>query len=106
MVVEGIGQFFADFAVTGIGGVDPKIGFSDQNIDEPTIAKAIIATSNECIVLADSSKFNRQGVAHVADFHQVDYLVSSEQPDNVITAKLTGGGVVLKTPKETMSGET
>ncbi|MGR3661504.1 MAG: DeoR/GlpR family DNA-binding transcription regulator [Paracoccaceae bacterium] len=96
MVIEGIGQFFADFAVIGIGGVDPKIGFSDQNIDEAAIAKAMISRSNESIVLVDPSKFNRQGIAHVADFHQVDYLVSSELPDNEINKMLTEGGVVLK----------
>lgn len=99
MVVEGIGQFFADFAVIGIGGVDPKFGFSDQNIDEATIAKAMIARSNESIVLADPSKFNRHGIAHVADFHQVDFLVSSERPDNAICATLAERGIALKVPE-------
>ncbi len=98
MVIDGIGNFFADFAVIGIGGVDPKIGFSDQNIDEATIARAMIARSNESIILADPSKFDRQGVAHVADFHQVDYLVSSEPPNGTITAMLAESGVALKVP--------
>lgn len=96
MVIDSIGQFFADFAVIGIGGVDPKIGFSDQNIDEATIARAMISRSNECIILADPSKFNRHGVAHVAKFKQVDYLVSSDLPDSAITAMLADQGVVLK----------
>ncbi len=99
MVIDSIGRFFADFAVIGIGGVDPKIGFSDQNIDEATIARAMIARSNESIVLADPSKFNRHGIAHVADFNQIDYLVSSEQPDTAIAAKLTASGVALKIPE-------
>lgn len=98
MVIDGIGQFFADFAVIGIGGVDPKFGFSDQNIDEATIAKAMIARSTESVILADPSKFNRHGIAHVADFSQVDYLVSSEVPDSSITAILAERGVELKTP--------
>lgn len=99
MVIAGVGEFFADFAVIGIGGVDPKFGFSDQNIDEATIARAMIARSNECIVLADPSKFNRHGIAHVAEFNQVDYLVSSEQPNDAICAALAETGVTLKVPE-------
>jgi len=98
MVIDGIGQFFADFAVIGIGGVDQKIGFSDQNIDEATVARAMITRSNECIVLADPSKFNRHGVAHVANFNQIDHLVSSEKPDSVICASLAENGVSLIFP--------
>ncbi|MEE9427089.1 MAG: DeoR/GlpR family DNA-binding transcription regulator [Paracoccaceae bacterium] len=98
MVVDNIGRFFADFAVIGIGGVDPKIEFSDQNIDEATVARAMIARSNESIVLADPSKFNRHGIAHVAGFNQVDYLVSSKLPDDEICAKVAEARIVLKTP--------
>jgi len=99
MVIAGIGEFFADFAVIGIGGVDPKFGFSDQNIDEATIARAMIARSNECIVLADPSKFNRHGIAHVANPSQIDCLVSSEAPDDEVCAALTSRGVTLKFPE-------
>ena len=95
MVIDSIGQFYADFAVIGIGGVDPIIGFSDQNIDEATIARAMIARSNESIVLADPSKFGRHGVAHVADFSQIDYLVSSQMPEERICASLAENGVSL-----------
>jgi DeoR family fructose operon transcriptional repressor len=98
MVIDSIGQFFADFAIIGIGGINSKIGFSDQNIDEAQIAKAMIARSNESIVLADKSKFIRHGIAHVADFSQIDYLVSSMRPDANIISALDAGGVVLKTP--------
>lgn len=98
MVVEGIGQFFADFAVIGIGGVDPKFGFSDQNIDEAIIAKSMVARGNESIILADPSKFNRHGVAHVADFGEVNYLVSSERPDEVICTTLAERGIKLIAP--------
>jgi DeoR/GlpR family transcriptional regulator of sugar metabolism len=58
----------------------------------------MIARSNKSIVLADPSKFNRHGIAHVADFNQVDYLVSSERPDDALTAMLAERGVALKVP--------
>lgn len=99
MVIDSIGQFSADFAIVGIGGVDAKFGFSDQNIDEATIARAMIGRSNACMVLADPSKFNRHGIAHVADFHQVDYLVTSERPDEDMCSLLSESGVSLGFPK-------
>lgn len=101
MVIDSIRHFYADFTITGIGGVDARTGFSDQNIDEATIARAMIARSTENIVLADPSKFNRHGIAHVADFHEIDYLVSSEKPDEAICAALVENKVSLKTPKNT-----
>lgn len=88
MAIENIRSFYADFAVVGIGGVDPDRGFSDQNIEEALVAKAMIARSDNCMVLADPSKFNRHGVAHVADFEQVEHLVSSMRPSDEICAVL------------------
>lgn len=99
MVLDSIGNFFADFAVIGIGGIETGIGFSDQNIDEAAIARAMIARSTKNVVLADPSKFNRHGIAHVADFHQVDYLVSSERPGEGICAALEENKVVLEIPE-------
>ncbi len=99
MVIEGIGHFFADFAVIGIGGIETGIGFSDQNIDEATIARAMIARSTQSVVLADPSKFNRHGVAHVAEFHQIDYLVTSEIPGDEICTVLAKNNVALKIPE-------
>jgi DeoR/GlpR family transcriptional regulator of sugar metabolism len=46
------------------------------------------------------SKFNRHGIAHVADFHQVDYLVSSEAPNDDIRAALEENKVTLVLPED------
>ncbi len=100
MAMENIRNYYADFAVIGIGGVDPEIGFSDQHIGEAEIAKTMLARSNESIVLADPSKFNRHGVAHVADFTQIDHLVSSEPPDDNINAVLESYGVSVRFPNQ------
>lgn len=97
MVVEGIQQFYADFTIVGTGGIDPEFGFSLQHINEATTAKAMIARGTKVIVLADPSKFNRRGIAHMADFDQVDYLVSSEQPDKKLRAILKEHKVELVT---------
>ncbi len=98
MVVDNIGKFFADFAIIGIGGVDPGIGLTVQNIDEAAVARAMIARSSKKIILADSSKFDRRGIAHVADLQEVDYLVSSARPGEAVLAALEENGVALVTP--------
>jgi len=100
MAIESIRNFYADYSVIGIGGVDPETGMSDQHIEEAAIARAMMARSNENIVLADPSKFNRHGVAHVADFEQIDYLVSSKRPSDAICATLEKYGVSLQIPED------
>ncbi len=95
MVVDAIQQFYADFSVVGTGGVDKEFGFSLQDIDEATTAKAMLTRGAKNIVLADPSKFDRRGIAHMADFHQIHYLVSSEKPDDEICAALAAANVVL-----------
>lgn len=98
MVIDNIRQFYADFAVIGIGGIDKTIGLSVQNISEASVAKAMIERSTKKIVLADPSKFGRRGIAHVAGFHQIDYLVSSEKPSDEICDALAKSNVVLSMP--------
>lgn len=101
MVVENVGGFLADFAVVGIGGIDEKAGFSDQNIEEAVVARAMIRRSAETIVLADPSKFDRHGIAHVADFGQVNYVVTSEVPSEGICRALAKSNVSLVVPPAT-----
>lgn len=97
LVVDGIQQFYADFTVVGTGGIDPEIGFTLQDINEATTAKAMIARGTKVIVLADPSKFNRRGIAHMANFNQVDYLVSSEAPSKDLCDALNTNKVELMT---------
>lgn len=98
VVIDNIGRFIADFAVLGVGGIDTEIGVSDQNVEEASVARAMIGRSRETIVLADPSKFERTGIAHVADFAQIDYLVSSEAPADDIRAALDAANVALLIP--------
>ncbi len=102
MAVEGIQQFYADFTITGTGGVDPECGFSLQYITEATTARAMIARGSKVIVLADPSKFNKRGIAHMADFAQVDTLVSSAPPDQELCRVLKENNVNLVTSDESM----
>jgi len=97
IVIDGIRQFYADFAVIGIGGIDKDRGFSVQHIDEASVARAMIDHSTQSIVLADPSKFGRHGIAHVAEFRQIDHLVSSENPDEEILNALGKYNVTLTT---------
>lgn len=98
MVIDSIRQFYADFAVIGIGGIDTTIGFSVQNINEAAVAKAMLERCTQSIILADPSKFGRKGIAHVADFNQIDHLVSSQKPNSETCIALEKNGVVLTAP--------
>lgn len=98
MVIDNIHQFAADFAIIGSGGIDPEIGFSNQNVEEAAIAKVMLAQSKKTMVLADPSKFSRRGIALVAPFNQVDYLASSDIPQPIFCRILAEQGVQILTP--------
>jgi len=49
----------------GVDGIDLKTGFYTPNIEEAHLNEQMISISNQIIVLADLSKFNKQSFAHI-----------------------------------------
>lgn len=96
--VENIQNFYVDTAVLSIGGIDVETGFTVESIDEAMVARAMISRSSKRIILADPSKYECKKVVRVAEFRQVDYLVSSARPGKEIVASLEQNGVSLVTP--------
>lgn len=71
-----IGQFYADKAFVGAGGVSPELGLTDYHIEEAALRRIVLARASQGIVLADSSKFGTRALAHVVPFGEVAALVT------------------------------
>ncbi|BCL73331.1 Glycerol-3-phosphate regulon repressor [Vibrio nigripulchritudo MADA3029] len=77
---EFIEQFRMDFGIIGISGIDSDGSLLDFDYSEVKIAQAIIASSRQTLLAADSSKFNRGAMVNLGHISQVDSLFTDEMP--------------------------
>ena len=87
-------QISVDTAVIGVSGLSAK-GCSIGKLEEATATKEMMAACERTIILADSSKFDIQAFALVADFDRVEYLVTDALPGGDLAAALEEAGVKI-----------
>lgn len=60
----------------GVDGIDLEFGLTTTDMLEASLNKAMIASSQKVIVLADSSKFGRRGFGKICDLEAVDLIIT------------------------------
>jgi DeoR/GlpR family transcriptional regulator of sugar metabolism len=65
-----------DRAFLGIGGVSLADGLTEYNLEDAQVKKALVASADEIVVVADSSKLGRTTFASVASLSVVDVLIT------------------------------
>ncbi len=71
----------------GVDGIDLDFGITTTDIRESDLNRAMMATAQKTIVLADSTKFRRRGFSKIADIEDVDMIVTdSNIPDKMAHA--------------------
>jgi DeoR/GlpR family transcriptional regulator of sugar metabolism len=96
-----IGQSAIDFyrrirldkAFVSVGCVSLSGDTSEFNLEDAEVKRAMIASSNEVILLVDSSKFHQTGFAHVVDLSEVSTLITDSDVDEATLAQLQDQGV-------------
>jgi DeoR family fructose operon transcriptional repressor len=73
---EAVAQFRFNKAFLGAVGINLEEGLSQSNVDEVPIKKRVAANSKEVIVLADSSKFNRDVLVMFLRLEQVHTIIT------------------------------
>lgn len=86
----------ADILFVGVGSISGE-GLRDSNINAFGVKRAAIAAAARVVVVADHSKFRRGALATVADWSQVDVLVTdTAAPRNQLeTIKEIGVEIIL-----------
>ena len=77
----------ADSAILGAGGISQD-GIFAELLQEATMTAKMIAAARRTIVLADSAKFNRQLLGHIASLEKIDILVTDAEPPGDLFAAL------------------
>lgn len=88
-------RFVPDIAVLSMGAVEAERGFLDFDPDEAAFKRAVLDRARRVVVVADHGKFTRPGTFHVADFGQIDDLVTEEAPPAPIGDAARDGGTVV-----------
>lgn len=84
-----------DKAFISIGGIALDSGGTEFNVDDADVKRALIESSREVILLADSSKFTQTGFAHVVDLDKVSRIITDSAIDPELLAQIRGAGVIV-----------
>lgn len=91
--------FRADVAILSIGGVDARAGFTDFDLDEARIARAMIESCDQTLVAADGSKFGRRAPVSVCETTEISGVVTDALPSKDVADWLSETGVALLTAR-------
>jgi DeoR/GlpR family transcriptional regulator of sugar metabolism len=80
--------------VLSVAGINDR-GFYNSNLLLVETERAMLDASEEVIVVADSTKFGHQSLAHLCPLERIDYLVVDRDIDDAWRDKVTAAGVKL-----------
>lgn len=84
--------------ILSVGGITDR-GFFNSNVLLVETERAMMRAADEVVVVADSSKFGRRSLAHLAELGAADRLVVDERLSPEWRGRLAGAGVeVLLAP--------
>lgn len=90
---DNLRQVHADRLFLGTSGVRPDGQVTDTTVVEVPVKRAMIAASDQVVLVADSGKFPGTGMARVCGPEDLDVVVTNAGPDPVTTAAFSEAGV-------------
>jgi DeoR/GlpR family transcriptional regulator of sugar metabolism len=92
---DNLRQVHADRLFLGTSGVRPDGRVMDTTVIEVPVKRAMIAASDQVILLADSAKFPGSGMASVCGPEDLDTVVTDAPADTRTAARLREAGVTV-----------
>lgn len=86
-------QFSADIAFIATSGISLEKGLTTSDVFEAEVKKAMIESSKEVIVVADSSKFLKNAMVSFCGFDKISEIITSGEVDNEIVEGLRQKGI-------------
>lgn len=85
-------QLWFDIALIGVSGITAG-GIFDYSFDDSELKRVYLRRSTRKVLLCDGSKFHRMSLVQVADFSDIDLLVTDVAPPPDIAAALVAADV-------------
>ena len=76
-----------------MAGISIEQGLTEYNLDDALVKRAMIATADQVIVVADSTKLNRITFATIVALSEVDMIVTDENADSQTVDRLLDQGI-------------
>jgi DeoR family fructose operon transcriptional repressor len=93
---EFVSQFHIDTFFMSMSGISLTKGLTDYGVGEVQVKKKMLEVAGNCIVLADSSKFDVVSLAKVCDFNQISRIITDSNIDkNLLNNYLENGIEVI-----------
>jgi DeoR/GlpR family transcriptional regulator of sugar metabolism len=89
-------------AFLSVAGVSPR-GFFNSDMMLVESEKAMLASAERGIVLADHSKFGKTSLSRICELHQMDTVVTDDGLDSDAKAWLESAGVQLRLAQSPMA---
>jgi DeoR family fructose operon transcriptional repressor len=83
----------ADVAFLGTNGITTTYGFTTPDEDEASVKRAMVRAGQRVVVLADSSKLDRETLVRFAAPEDVDVLITDDGADPEVLASLEKAGL-------------
>ncbi len=74
-------RYYVDTALISCKGLDMEKGLMESNDPESIIKRQMIEQAQKCILLADSSKFDKTAFSRTCDLQKIDCIVTDKEPD-------------------------
>lgn len=78
LAVESFRDLLFDTLVLGVGGIEPKHGLTEYNLDDARVKRAAIEIAGRIIVVADSEKIGRVAFARICPLSRASILVTDD----------------------------
>lgn len=102
LAVASVRQYNAGMMFFSCSGISAEKGLSSIEARVVEVSRAMMRQAETKVLLCDSSKVDKQGVWHLADIEEVDYIIMDKKPDD--PALLAAIGPRLITDKEQLAG--
>ena len=77
----------------GVDGIDLEHGLTITNIVEASLHQKMMQMAHTVVILADSSKFDRRGIARIGSLDQADYIITDSAVPASTLSKIEKTGV-------------
>jgi DeoR family transcriptional regulator of aga operon len=77
----------------GVDGIDMEVGLTTTSLPEARLNQKMIEVAQKVVVLADSSKFGRRGMAKICPLEEVDEIITNAGIPEKIKSELEEKGI-------------
>ena len=86
-------SYNADIVFFGVSGISLNKGFTSSDIYEAEVKRTMMFAARKRVIVADHSKFEKQGLITFADFKDIDVVVTSNLVDEELLKAVQDLGV-------------